>query len=76
MFDDRLNSCLLLAMGKCPSQMQMARAYLIPQLMITAQLTFCEQTCMNCNLFKQIQRPLYLPALAARGSPMQGPSCC
>jgi hypothetical protein len=76
MLEHRLNSCLLLAVGKCPYQMQMARAYLIPQLMITAQLTFCQQTCMNCSLFEQIQRPLYLPALAARGSPMQGPSCC
>jgi len=75
MFADRLNSCLLLATGECPCQMQMARVYLIPQLMTTLQLTLLEQTCMNCNLFRQIQRSLYLPPLSTQVSRTRGPSC-
>ena len=75
MLEHRLNSCLLLATGECPYQMQMARAYLIPQLMTTVQLTFFKQTCMNCNLFQQIQRSPYLPAPSTQVSSMRGPSC-
>ena len=53
----------------------MERAYLIPQLMSAVQLTFLQQTCMNCKLFKQRQRVLSLSALSTQVALTHGPSC-
>ena len=66
MLGDRLNSCLILARAACPHQAQMARAYLIPQLMRAVELACVQQTCTDCKLFKQLERVPSLPALSTQ----------
>jgi len=72
MLGDRLNSCLLFTRATCPRQAPMERAYLIPQLMSAVKLTFLQQTCMDCKLFKPRQRVLSLSALSTWVSPTRG----
>lgn len=74
MFGDRLNSCLLLARATCPHQAQMSRAHLIPQLVRAVELAFLQQACMECKLFKRLERVVSLPALSTKVSLTRGPS--
>jgi hypothetical protein len=75
MFDHRLNSCAVLATGKCPHQANMERAYLVPQLLSPLQLLSFQGTCLDCNYFHDRQCILLLPALSNQVRSMTGSSC-
>lgn len=41
--------------GRCPSQIIMERAYLIPQFMNVDDLVECQNTCWTCEVYRQRQ---------------------
>jgi hypothetical protein len=45
----RLSSCPSFGAGKCPYQLLMERAYLIPQLMKPGELAACERILRACE---------------------------
>jgi hypothetical protein len=49
MVDDRLNSCSRFREGHCHHQDDMARLYLIPQLLEPGRLVEYEKTCCSCR---------------------------
>jgi hypothetical protein len=49
MVDDRPNSCGPFRDGKCRHQNDMARLYLIPQVLETRRLAEYENTCFSCR---------------------------
>ena len=46
---ERINSCKCFAEGRCPNQLSMERAYLIPQLMDPRELQACERVLEACE---------------------------
>jgi len=49
MVDDRLNSCGRFRKGQCQCQDDMARLYLIPQILEPGTLATYEKSCLNCG---------------------------
>jgi len=49
MVDDRLNSCARFREGQCRHQDDMARLYLVPQILGHKTLVEYERTCFNCR---------------------------
>jgi len=49
MVDDRLNSCGRFREGQCQRQDDMARLYLIPQVLEPRRLAEYEKTCSSCR---------------------------
>ena len=49
MVDDRLNSCGRFRRGQCRHQNDMARLYLIPQILDPKRLVEYEKTCSSCR---------------------------
>lgn len=47
--------CSLLVEERCPSQIIMERAYLIPQFMNVDDLVECQNTCWTCEVYRQRQ---------------------
>jgi hypothetical protein len=45
--------CLLFAERRCPHQEIVERAYLIPQVLTTNDLTECQNTCWNCQVYTE-----------------------
>ena len=56
MLSFRLKCCKLFEKQKCPYQREMERAYLIPQLLDSAQLRKYENLCLRCPEGKQQRR--------------------
>ena len=56
MLSFRLRYCKLFEEQKCPYQREMERAYLIPQLLDSAQLRKYENLCLRCPEGKQQRR--------------------
>jgi hypothetical protein len=56
LFSSRLKSCQLFVKQKCPYQMEMERAYLIPQLLDSAQLLEYMRLCLSCPEGEQQRR--------------------
>jgi hypothetical protein len=48
-FQERIGSCRYFAVGACPHQPLMERAYLIPQLMDRSELLRCERVLCPCD---------------------------
>ncbi len=56
MLSSRLKSCKLFEKEECPYQREMERAYLIPQLLDSAQLLEYESLCLPCSEGEQQRR--------------------
>lgn len=56
MLSFRLKNCKLFEKQKCPYQREMERAYLIPQLLYSAQLQRYKNLCLLCPEGKQQRR--------------------
>ena len=56
MLSARFKSCKLFGKQKCPYQREMERAYLIPQLLDSAQLLEYERLCLPCLEGEQQRR--------------------
>jgi hypothetical protein len=65
MVDDRLNSCGRFRRGQCRHQDEMARLYLIPQVLDPKRLGEYQKTCLSCRDYLlwsaggRCPRPLY-----------------
>jgi len=58
--NDRLNSCLTLRRLMCPHIEEMARVYLVSQLLSSQELVESEQKCTSCMLFVQSLHPVWV----------------
>ncbi|MBW1982902.1 MAG: hypothetical protein JRJ12_17000 [Deltaproteobacteria bacterium] len=59
MLDERLNSCLVLRRFMCPHKEEMARVYVIAQILSAEQLADSKEKCNRCGLFERNLHPLF-----------------